>query len=385
MEVKIMKRRISFGIICVMISLLLLGCTGTNPTSNETPTSNEAEVTAPTEETSASTQNETIQYEKLRVATFAFTEGALYGYATEKGYFKDAGLNLETVMFATGAPINEAFAAGEIDVAVSGLASVFSLALGNAKWVGEFNTAGGIGLYVRPGSDLLEHKGELTNLPNVYGNADTIRGKTFLGPLGTALQFNAVRYAAQFGLQASDIVMTHMEKGPALQAYLAGEGDVLCCDPPFSFQAEEAGLILIAPFNDVTGVYLKDGVYVRNDVLEERREEIVKFIQVMYQAAQEMQNDPDMRAEFSIKWFGENGQTWSEEDMAREMSVRDYITADTLSGQNYIMGDGMMAIGKYFNESGQIEDANLPNLAASFDPSIVKDALRITVKVAGLN
>ncbi|MDD5016981.1 MAG: ABC transporter substrate-binding protein [Eubacteriales bacterium] len=372
-----MKRIVGLGVVFVMIALMLISCSSVEDSQGESTATSNVTVTSgePTE------KEEVKEYEKLTVGTFAFTEGALFGYALEQGYFEDAGLNIETVMFSTGAPINEAFAAEEIDVAVSGLASVFSLAQGNATWIAEFNTTGGLGLYVREGSDILNYKGEIASLPNVYGNAETITGKTFLGPLGTALQFNAVRYAAQFGLDASDIVMTHMEKGPALQAYLAGEGDILCCDPPYSFQAEAAGLIEIAPFEDVTGVNLKDGVFVRKDLLETRREEIVLFIEIMYRAAEELQ-DYDLRSEFSIKWFGENGQEWSQDDMNNEMAVRDYITAETLMEENYLFGDGMLAIGAYFVDSGQIEEDIYPNIAASYDTSIIEEALGIEVTVA---
>lgn len=62
---------------------------------------------------------------KIRVGTQPTTIGVPAQYALEKGYFKEEGLDVDLVLFPTGAPLNEAIAAGELDVAANGLASVF--------------------------------------------------------------------------------------------------------------------------------------------------------------------------------------------------------------------------------------------------------------------
>lgn len=40
-------------------------------------------------------------------------------------------------------------------------------------------------------SDIAQVKGELADYPEVYGSADTLRGKKFLLPMGTAAQILA--------------------------------------------------------------------------------------------------------------------------------------------------------------------------------------------------
>lgn len=74
---------------------------------------------------------------KLVVGTMPLTVGVPVQHALEQGYYADEGLDVEVIIFPTGAPINEAYGAGQLDVAVSGLASVFSLALGTTHWIGE--------------------------------------------------------------------------------------------------------------------------------------------------------------------------------------------------------------------------------------------------------
>lgn len=79
-------------------------------------------------------------FKTLNVGTMALTCGIPVLYAEEKGYFKDAGLDVNIEIFATGAPINEAIAADQIDIAVSGFASVYSLANANCTWLADVNT-----------------------------------------------------------------------------------------------------------------------------------------------------------------------------------------------------------------------------------------------------
>ena len=71
----------------------------------------------------------------VRVGTLPFAGSVPVAYALEQGYFDEAGITVEQYEFATGAPMNETFAAGQLDVAVIGLAGVVSMSAGNAEWV----------------------------------------------------------------------------------------------------------------------------------------------------------------------------------------------------------------------------------------------------------
>ena len=317
--------------------------------------------------------------EPLRVGTMASTLGVPIQYALDKGFFEEEGLEVEIVVFSSGAPINEAIAAGELDVAVSGMASIFSLATGNVTLVSEVSSTGGIGLYARPDSDIVSQQ-TLPDLPNVLGSADTVKGKTFLGPLSTSSQHNAVKYAELFGLSSSDITMIHMDFGPALQAFLTGEGDVLATCPPYSYQAVSEGLVEIATFEDSTGSSLNDLVFVRNQVMEERRDDIVSFVKCMMEASEELQADREMRGEYSRAWYEENGKTTSQEDMDQEMDERYYLTRETLSSDDYVFAQAQIPLGEFFVDDGKITEANFPNIEKSFDTSVIKDALGIEVK-----
>ncbi len=317
---------------------------------------------------------------KLTVGTMPLTVGVPVEYALEQGYYAEEGLDVEMIIFPTGAPINEAYAAGQIDVAVSGLASVFSLALGTTHWIGEINTTGGMGIYVRPDSPILSVKGQVEGYPNIYGSAELCKGMEILGPLGTVSQFNAMKYMQKLGLTSDDYVQIHMDYGPAYQAFVSGQGDAVGLNPPFTFQAEAAGYVCAASFEDATGASLMDGIFINDKVATERHDDIVKFIRATYKACAALQDD-EVRYELSMRWFNENGKPYDESSLRSEMAVRQYVDQDFMTKDGYLYGLGMKQIAEFFAQDGKIEAENLGNVTKSFDPSFLQEALSITFSV----
>ena len=314
---------------------------------------------------------------KIRVGTMALTVGVPVKYAYDKGYYKDEGLDVDLVMFATGNPINEAFSAGQIDIAASGLASVFSLALPDTKWIGEINSTGGLGIYVRKDSKLLTKKGELKEYPNMYGSADLIKGMKVLGPVGTTAEFNATGYAQRFGLKSSDIKMTQMDYGPAWQAFQSGQGDALAANPPYSFQAEEKGYVCAATFEDATGIPLYDGIFASSKFINSNHDAVVKFLKATYKACDELQ-DKKTRYDYSMKWFTEK---YTESILNKEIEARKYVNKDYMANTSgYTYGKGMQDIAKIYKDQGKITDDNFPNVAKAIDPSLINEALGTDVK-----
>lgn len=317
---------------------------------------------------------------KLVVGTMPLTVGVPVQYALEKGYYAQEGLDVEIIIFPTGAPINEAYAANQIDVAVSGLASVFSLALGFTHWIGEINTTGGMGIYVRPDSIVLSEKGNVEGYPEIYGSAALCKGMTILGPLGTVSQFNAMKYMEKLGLTSEDYEQVHMDYGPAYQAFISGEGDAVGLNPPFTFQADAAGFVCAATFEDATGASLVDGIFTNDTIATTRHDDLVKFIRATYKACADLQ-DEAARYEISMRWFNENGKPYDENSLRSEMAVRDYIDADYMASAGYVYGLGMKQIAEFFVTEEKIEADNLKYVALSFDPSFIEEALGITFTV----
>ena len=317
---------------------------------------------------------------KIKVATKATTEGVAVQYAYDKGYFKDEGLDVEVMMFATGAPINEAMAAKEADIAASGNATIFSLATGETTLLAELTSAaGGMGLFARPDSDILTQKGLVEELPDMYGSADTVKGKTFLAALGTSTQLNVQKYANRFGLNKEDVEIIHMDFGPAYQAFVNGEGDVIATIPPYSFDLMRDGNVQIASYVDATGFDACDALFVRNEFLDGNREDVVKFVKAMMRANSDLQDDK-LRAEYSIDFFNNNGKSYDNEMMQQEIKVRSYLAKDQYTAGDYVFGKSFYEQGDFFVENGNIEQDKVPNIKKACDPAVLNEALGISVE-----
>jgi len=320
----------------------------------------------------------------LKVGNMPVAVGAPLQYAFDQGWFKDAGIDVEMVVFPTGVPINEAMGANELDISVIGLAGVYGLASNVSRWIGEANIAGGCGLYARADSEIAAVSGQISGHPNILGSAETISGKQFLVPLGTSAQYNVIKYVEKFGLDVSDVTLVQMEYGPGLQAFLSGQGDVYAGGPPFTFQAEEAGGVCISTHEDATDSLLIDGIIARADICESRKDDIIKFLEIYYRAAQMMADDEELRFQVSMEFFNANGREYDDKALWQEIAAKRFITPSMLASDDFVYGQGLFDMANFFTADGKVRTEDLPNVVRNIDPSFLEQALNISInKVEG--
>lgn len=315
----------------------------------------------------------------LNVGILVSTVGIPALYAQSQGWFEDAGLDVNLIIFATGAPVNEAIAAEELDIACSGFASVYSLANANCSWLLDINTTGGMGVYARSDSPVVAAGNTVPEYPNMLGSAETVSGLQILGPVGTAVQFMVERYAERLGLSSQDVIMTNMEYAPAYQAFTSGEGDLAAMNPPTSYTMEDEGYIQVASFEDSTGVSMFDGCFARNEVVNSRTADVKAFVEVLIKAMDALQ-DYDTRFAFSMEKFTENGTVYTDEILAREINDREYYGTKQVSADGYIFGEAWGEITDFLVANEKIIAENAPNVAASLAPSFVSAAVGVDVQ-----
>ncbi len=335
------------------------------PVQSGTETEEEQETEKETETVEASDR------EELRVGTMALTMGVPVLYAEEKGYFEEAGLNVSIELFATGAPINEAIAAEQIDIAVSGFASVYSLANADCTWLADVNTTGGMGLFARADSAIAQNTAE----NGLIGDAENLKG----GPLGTAVQYMTESYAEKYGLAPSDINQVNMEYGPAYQAFTTGEADAVAANPPYSYQLAEEGYTMLCSFEDATGVNMCDGCFARSEVVENRPEEVQLFVNCLVKAMDELQDDT-LRSEYTRKVYDDNAISCTDEALAHEIEDRKYVGSEMMKEDGYVLGEAWVAITDFLVAAEKITEDNAPNVAASINPSFVSKAAGTEIK-----
>ena len=100
-----MKKRMFAALLAVSMMIGMTACGSDNSSAGNSASGSSTE-TAKSDNAGSDSS-----YDVLNVGTMALTCGIPVLYAEEQGYFKDAGLNVNIEIFATGAPINEAIAA----------------------------------------------------------------------------------------------------------------------------------------------------------------------------------------------------------------------------------------------------------------------------------
>ena len=204
-----MKKHIALFLVVAML-LALCACTSQpakDTTSEQTTAdaSSNSDAAANTDD-STETAAPTGETVTIRVSGLNQQLSLPLWYIHEQGWDVENGFNLELTVFAQGSGINEALGSGLVDVFTIGAAGISSCSVYDAVYLYSHEDSGaGQNFVVRADSDIAQVKGELADYPEVYGSADTLRGKKFLLPMGTAAQILADVYLQQFGLTEDDV------------------------------------------------------------------------------------------------------------------------------------------------------------------------------------
>ena len=277
-------------------------------------------------------------------------------------------MNIE--IFATGAPINEAMAAGELDVAVSGMASIYALGTGMYTYIGDgVITTGGEAIYVREDSEIAKAGADEDG---IIGSAETLKDTSILGPLATTAHYQAIKYMEHFGLTPDDFSMVSMDYPQAYQAFVTGEGDLIANKMPYTNQLKEAGYVKVCDMNMVSDSPIIDTIFTQNSVAENRKDDLVLFLECYYKACEDLMQNEEERKTVAMEWYAEEGINYSDSDMATEVEVKDYFTRDTVDTEENVLGAFMQEIGSFYVDQEMLTDDDMKNVEASIDHSFIE-------------
>lgn len=352
-------------VLVLTIALTVVACGKASNPATSSPTN------SATTEPSGQNDGYSLSGKTLKVGTMANSIGLPIHYAEQQGWFKDLGLDISIELFSNGAVINESMAAGQLDMAVSGMASVYALSTGMYTYVGDgVITKSGQSMYARANSDIVKQEG---TIKGTLGNSDALKGVKVLGPASTTAHYQALKYMESFGLTNEDFEFINMDYASAYQAFVSGEGDLLPTISPYTTQLEKAGYIKVCDVALTLGSPQMDTLYALNDVYEERYDDVKAFLEVYYRACEVLAKDDKLRSEVALKWYADNGRTFTEDDMAAEIANQTYSTLSTLDTEEYVFGSTMTVIGEFFTNQELIESSQLPNIAASVKNKMIQE------------
>ena len=190
--------------------------------------------------------------ETLRTAWLGEHEAFLTWYAKEKGWDKEAGLDIIMLRFDSGKSLIENVRA--YDWAIAGCGAVPAMQATMSDQVEVIAIANDESsanmILTRPDSPILAEKGFNPDFPNVFGTPESVKGKLILCPKKTSARYLLDKWLAALGLEEKDVKIEELEPTPALGAFKNGYGDILAVWSPFTREAETLGFKIAAHSQD---------------------------------------------------------------------------------------------------------------------------------------
>ena len=231
---------------------------------------------------------------KVRTAWMDEFEAFPIWYAKEKGWDKEAGLDLEILYFTSGMAILNALPSGEWQYAAIGAVPAMMGALRYNTYVianadEEFLINR---VLVRPDSPIAKVKGWNKDYPEVYGSPETVRGKTFLATTLTSSHYALSTWLHVLGLKDSDVVIKNMDQSQVVGAFENNIGDGIAIWAPHTFIVQEKGGVVFA--GDIVHCKKSNPIVLIADTkyAEAHPDVAAKFLSVYMRAVDLMKNTP---------------------------------------------------------------------------------------------
>ncbi|MFR4119384.1 MAG: ABC transporter substrate-binding protein [Bilophila wadsworthia] len=157
---------------------------------------------------------------KIRTAWMDSYETFAMWYAKEKGWDKEAGLDIDILFFDSGMAILNALPAGEWQYSCLGGVPAM---MGNLRYgtsvigVGTDESAC-VAVLARPDNPVFKTKGLNPKHPGVFGSPEDVRGKTILCTTVSSAHFALTAWLDAVGVKPTEVTIKNMDQPQALAA-----------------------------------------------------------------------------------------------------------------------------------------------------------------------
>ncbi len=371
--------------VAVLLLLMLLStataCVA--PTAQPTPAAAVPVEATPAAEPTAEAENELVMMD-AKISTHPAPHSLPSFIAIDKGWFKDAGLNVTNTTYISGLPQMEALPSGEWVVGVAGIPATITGILtydlkiiGFSLWDDPPHC-----MFARPDSDIVKAgKGGVPGYPEIYGTPDLYKGKTFLCAKSTAGYLNLLATLRALGLTENDVNIVHMEISAAYQAFKAGEGDVLITWSTFTYNAADEGWIQISNAA-AAGLRMPSPMIASNEIVNDNPELVQRYADVFVAAMQWLNDNPDEVIDIYYNVCLEEGVDTTEKICRDTMAIHYAPSIDDMKQMLEVDASGLngyqQVVGKvmdFYIATGAYTDADKEKVLNAIDTTFLEKAI----------
>ena len=306
--------------------------------------------------------------------------------AMENGFFEDANLDIDTILFDNGPVQMEALASNSWDLGLTGVGGVLSgLISYDALLVGATNSDNGTQtIWARNDSAIVAAgAGNNTVSDQIIGDADSWRGTTVLCNSGTVLEYLLIKTLEGFDLTIGDVSVITMDAPTANSAFLAGQGDLSVITGAISFAADKADYTMVSCGNWADTGLMCNIVANRDSYEDPDTYEAMKiFMEVYWQTIQWMSENPDEAAQMCSDFNAECGITLTPETATLYLQQDPYYDLETVynmmhdqsdAGDYSVMEQKLLGVLDFFIGSGKYSAGDDQKLLNHLDTTLMDD------------
>ena len=269
---------------------------------------------------------------KIKTAWVAGLEMFPLWYGKNKGWDKEEGLDVEYQKYASGPAQMEALPSGAWNIASTGVGGILVGGMRHdVKIIGSPMPDSDVSnaIYTRADSPILTVKGTNKDFPNIYGSADTVKGKQLLVTVNSANHFIAGQWLKAIGLKPTDVKLTNMDVKSMLVSFDKNIGAVMSAWTPITTAAEDRGYKRVASSVSLDSRQISQFVADRK-WLEANPDTAVKFLRFQYRCNQYMRDNiksPEV-IDAAVKYYLEvlGDKNLPREDIAFGLADRTPVT-----------------------------------------------------------
>lgn len=310
----------------------------------------------------------------IRVSTLAQQLSIPMHYISKMGWDVENGFKLEITTFAQGSGINEALGSGLVDVFTIGAAGVSSCSVYDAVYLfSHCDSGAGQQFMIRADSEMAAEKGFNPDYPEVYGTPDSVKGKSFLLPMGTASQILTDMYLEALGLSEDDVTLINMDNMPAYQAFVSGQSDFASTCYPVADNYDPEQYLAAFSMTNLNCPYY-DNILCSREFYEDesKHDALVALCEQLIRVADAFKDDKVLM-DTMVEWYDINGQECNPDEIEHQVLERPFFTYDDLTTIDSTASFKMIA--DFYAVVGNISDEDLEKVYRNMDDVIIKEAL----------